>query len=141
MEVVKCEPWHISILLNQPEYRGVKSYSREESMERTAALPHSYSVLHEGVVLLTGGVMPYWDNRGEAWAVFNQDCKKHFLTLHNIAKRFFEICPIKRIEAAVEIDFEPGHRWVKALGFQKEADILRSYTPDGKDCSLYARVK
>ena len=141
MEVVKCTLDHLKFLVDQDTKMGLKLYARNESMEYAAKSPHSYTAIHEGIVMLSAGVHEYWEGRGEAWAMFNEHCKPHFVTLHSIIKRYFHITPIRRIEAAVELDFEPGHRWVKALGFQKEADILKSYTPMGKDCSLYARVK
>lgn len=85
--------------------------------------------------------MKYWEGRGEAWAIIDDDCKKEFLTIHNFAKRFFEICPLKRIEATVDAGFSPGHRWVKMLGFKLEAPLLKSYLPNGGDSSLYAKVR
>jgi hypothetical protein len=58
-----------------------------------------------------------------------------------MAKRFLDVCPIRRIEAAVVVDHGPGHRWAQLLGFELEAPLLRAYTPQGEDCSLYSRVR
>ena len=141
MEVIKCTLDHLKFLVDQDTKMGLKLYAREDSMIASAQSPDSYTAIHNGEIMLSAGIYKYWEGRGEAWAMFNENCKPHFMTLHNIIKRFFEITTYKRVEAAVELDFEPGHRWVKALGFQKEAAVLKSYTPAGKDCSLYARIK
>lgn len=122
---------HIELYLSDEDLRLYGSQSK-----------HAYTIFGEdGQVLLCGGVTDCWPGRGMAWAVLNLDCRHHFISIHNMAKRFFEACPIRRIEAAVEVGFEAGHRWVNALGFQLEAARLRSYFPDGRDASLYARVK
>jgi hypothetical protein len=141
MQVVKCELWHLKKLMEQENFNAMKLYAKEESLVQAASSPDSYTAMLGDEVMLSAGVHQYWDGRGEAWAMFNNNCKKHFLTLHNIIKRYFDLTSYRRIEAAVEVDFEPGHRWVKALGFQLEANVLKSYTPDGKDCSLYAKIK
>lgn len=101
----------------------------------------SYTGLIDDKPVFCAGVLEYWNNRGEAWAILATDCKPHFLKIHNACKRFLEICSVNRIEATVDIDFKQGHRWCKALGFDLEANRMRSYYADGRDCSLYAHVR
>lgn len=101
----------------------------------------AFSAIDErGRVLCSAGVNELWKERGEAWAIFHPKCKDEFLSIHNAVKRFLTTCPIRRIEAAVKLEFEQGHRWIKALGFQLEAPCLKAYSPDGFDMALYARV-
>lgn len=124
--------------------RGARSYIgsnlSDEQIESLEKTPYAYSVLVDGKVLMCGGVVEYWKNRGESWAVIDPICKNNFFALHNVAKRFLRICPVRRIEATIEVDFEAGHRWVKALGFELEASCLKAFFPDGKAASLYSRV-
>lgn len=121
--------------------RKGRSYIGRITDEQARALEmtsFAYSVFVDGKLELCGGVTEYWANRGEAWAVLDPNCKAHFLALHHRVKRFLEICPIGRIEAGVELGFEAGHRWVKALGFRLEAPKMEAFFPDGKDAALYA---
>jgi len=55
------------------------------------------------------------------------------------ARRFYEVCPLRRIEAEVACEHEQGRRWVEMLGFEREGR-MRSYWA-GKDFDLYARVR
>ena len=40
----------------------------------------------------------------------------------------------------VDVDFPEAHRWAKMLGFKMEAERMEAYAPDGRACSLYARI-
>jgi hypothetical protein len=96
--------------------------------------------IKDGSVLACAGIVQYWDSRGEAWAMFDPNFKECFLAVHNAVKRFLNVCPMKRIEAVVDLGYERGHRWIKLLGFDLEAPLLKAYRPDGRDCALYAKV-
>lgn len=125
--------------------RGGKSYIgatlTEEQARALEETPESFSIFADGKLIACAGVAEYWAGRGESWAVIATDCKADFFRLHNVVKRYLEICPIRRVEASVDCDFPAGHRWVKALGFTLEAERLKSFLPDGKDAAMYARVK
>jgi hypothetical protein len=112
-----------------------------ESWERVARGPYAYTMLWNGKILCCTGVVQYWKDRGEVWSVIDQGCGPDLVYVTKAAKRFFDIVPIKRIEATVKCDFEEGHRWIKLLGFHLEAERLVNYFPDGSDVSLYARIK
>lgn len=141
VKVEKLQPEHLIELIE----RKAKSYAgpilTERQVESLAVSDHSHAVFVDGRLMMCAGVQEYWRNRGEAWAVLDPLCKRDFMAIHNVVKRFFEICPVDRIEAAVDISFKPGHRWVKLLGFTMEAERLKKYLPDGKDVSLYSRVR
>jgi hypothetical protein len=122
---------------NLTNYIGFVSPEQAKVLENGT---HNYTVLVDGSPLLCIGVAEYWNGRGEAWAVFDPECKAHFFKLHNAAKKLLAECPVKRIEASVAVEFTPGHRWVRALGFTLENFCARSFLPDGKDASLYSRI-
>lgn len=102
---------------------------------------YSYAYFDGPDVVMVGGVIEYWFGRGESWAVISDHHRSSFIKVHNSAKRFFDECPIRRIEMSVVCGFENGHRWARALGFTLEAERLRAYLPNGKDAALYARVR
>lgn len=102
--------------------------------------PHYYTIFVDDEVHVCGGVTLYWNGRGEAWAVLNPNRKhNHLLAVNKLVREFLDACPVQRIEASVDVEFTPGHRWVKFLGFELEAKRLRKFLPDGKDAALYAR--
>jgi hypothetical protein len=45
-----------------------------------------------------------------------------------------------RFQFLVDVDFNEGQRWAKALGFEYEA-TLKKYDEKGKDQFLYVRFK
>jgi len=100
----------------------------------------SWAIYDDERPVMCGGITQYWQGRGEAWAVFDPDCRKQFLGIHKITKRLLLESGVKRIEASVKIGFDHGHRWIKALGFKLDAELLKSYLPDGSDVSLYSMV-
>jgi RimJ/RimL family protein N-acetyltransferase len=60
--------------------------------------------------------------------------------IHKAVQRFLEATEFKRVEAFVDSDFEPGHRWIKMLGFEYEG-YMKNFSPLGRDCLLYSRIK
>lgn len=112
---------------------------------RTLEGPYSGTLMRDGKPLVCGGVVPMWENRALAWCFFDgRFCPREFRTIHGYAKAFLDALPFRRVEAAVVVDFEAGHRWVKALGFACETPPparMRAFQADGADCLLYARVK
>jgi hypothetical protein len=99
------------------------------------------SIFIDGKLMACGGVNKYWENRGEAWAIFDPNCRMYFLALHKAFLKLIDGCPFIRVEASVDCDFRAGHRWMKALGFQMEAPRLRHFLPNGHDAALYSKVK
>lgn len=128
-------------LRDQPGQRQLGAILDDGSIQALVKCRQSYTVEREdGVVMLCGGLIDYWQGRAETWASFNKGCKKDFLAVHHQVVKFLDTCGVRRVEAGVEVNFEAGHRWVKALGFTLETVCARHYLPDGKDCSLYVRI-
>lgn len=95
---------------------------------------------HDGVILGIGGVEPQWENRATAFALLSDDSGTHFPAIHSAVVEFLDNAPYRRIEAAVDVGFKEGHRWIKMLGFELEG-YMKAYRPDGADMLLYARIK
>lgn len=103
---------------------------------------HYYTIFIDDTIAMCGGVSTYWPGRGESWAVLNPQTKhRHLIKVNHLVKKFLEECPVTRIEASVDVDFLDGHRWVQFLGFELETPVCRKFLPDGKDASLYVRIK
>ena len=100
----------------------------------------AWTAEHEGVVLAVAGVEPQWENRAIAFALIAESAGQFFPTIHKAVRDFLIRTPFRRIEAAVDVGFKEGHRWIKMLGFELEG-YMKAYRPDGADMLLYARVR
>jgi len=143
IQVVPYKAAHFESLTAQ---EGQAYLRAEFTMEQAAALEgtaNAFTALDEsGAVLCSAGVVEYWPNRAEAWAFVSPLAKKEGFAVTRAVRRFLHITPIRRVEAAVDINFVEGVRWVNALGFSLASPWpMKAYKPDGADCWLYARVK
>lgn len=100
----------------------------------------AFTAIYDEHVVACLGIIPQWENRAVAWGLIGIDAGRAFVSVHRAVRRFLELQQYARIETAVSSEFEEGHRWAQLLGFQKEG-TMRAYTPDGRDCDLYARLK
>jgi hypothetical protein len=117
---------------------GSLSPLQEQMLE---AAPYAHSVFLNGALLFCAGVTEYWPGRAEAWAVLNPEFCHLFHTITRVVKRYLNSCPVRRIEAAVEVSAERAHRWVEVLGFQLECPRCEAFLPSGEAASLYSMVK
>lgn len=138
IEDFKAEHW--DQMIAQQAMAWTREFIAPEQLQMLEG-QKSYTFRHEGKIVMCGGFLQHWEGRAEAWAHLAQDAGKHMLTLTKMTKRLIEILPFTRFEATVDAKFPQAHRWMLALGFEMEAPLLRRYFPDGRDGSLYARVK
>lgn len=140
---IKVEPCKVEHIIEMREVNAKHSlgFTLNPDASKHIDNPWTYSGFVEDKLMLIGGIVPYWKDRGEAWAIFRPGFPQYFSALHDIAKSVLDSCPFRRIEATIQWDFVKGHEWVRALGFELEAPRLKSYFPNGKDGSLYAMVK
>ena len=94
-----------------------------------------------GNVVAIAGVMPKWEGSGIAWAWLTRGWFKHARAITEEVIKGLEASPLDRIEMAVKIDFDRGHRWAKRLGFELETMAARKWGPDGATYSIYSRVR
>jgi len=93
-------------------------------------------------VIGCGGVHTLHPRRGLAWALVAHDAGAHFVAIHRAVARRLAESPLARIEAHVDRDFAAAQRWMRLLGFVNETPGgMRAFTPDGRSCDLYARVR
>jgi hypothetical protein len=83
------------------------------------------------------GVKPW---KAVVWTMLSNIEQKQFLKIHRGVQRLLNEFgrEFKRVEATVDIDFEQGHRWMKALGFVVEANRMK-YSGLAGDQTLYAK--
>jgi len=84
-----------------------------------------------------------WQGRGVAWALMSPRVPtSDFVRITRMVRRTLakaQADGFRRIEASVDCEFENGHRWVKALGFERES-LLQKFSPEGRDHIGYVRL-
>ena len=139
MIVVPFKHAHLKDLAEQEATAYLRPYVAEENL-RALENEFAYTGFAEGRPIACVGIVKHWEGRGEAWAFLAGDCRPWFTAIHRASLRALAFAGFRRVEAVVDYEFKAGHRWVKSLGFEVEAERLRAYRPTGGDCTLYARV-
>lgn len=123
----------------QPHQEYLKAWLNDTQLAMAAEYPSRTGEV-DGVPVASAGILPMWPGRYQAWAYLAADAGKYMTKIHREVYGFLESTDAKRVEAVVDSDFRAGHRWIKLLGFEWEG-TMRCYTPDGRDCDRYARVR
>lgn len=137
-KIVRFKVEHYGLVLAQGSTNPFDISDKLKSLEDAK---FSYTIFSGDRAVSCGGLYEYWDGRAEAWIIFAKNIRHDFLAVFRVARKFFDDCSVRRIEATVACDSAQGHRWLRALGFQLEAARMPKYYPDGSDGSLYARVR
>jgi hypothetical protein len=141
VEVVPFKGEYLRRMALKQTSRYNLSLITEEAFEQLEKNEFNYTFLMDGRPVFCGGIVTFWPGRGEVWAFLDEVCRSEFILIHKMVVRYLKVFPHKRLEATVEKEFEPGHRWMRLLGFNVEAPLLRAYYPQGTDGVLYAKVR
>jgi hypothetical protein len=140
MKIVRFQAGHLEALELQAAQRDMARYLSREYGEKLEQAGVAFSAVKAGRILGCAGVETIWAGRGVAWSLLGCLTPVEFLGVHRRVCRFLEELDMRRIEMTVDTTHEAGHRWAIMLGFQHEG-TLKAYTPDGRNCDLYARTK
>jgi hypothetical protein len=142
MMAIKIIPFKLEhILAITPQDHDDEAQLVHEHYRAVEGQEHSYTIEVNDKVVCCCGAVEYWPGRSELWSVVDRNCGREFMALHRAALKVVDMIPARRLEATVKKDFAAGHRWIKLLGFQLEAETMRAYSQAGSDYSLYARVR
>lgn len=141
MRVIAFAAAHLPALMIQSAQASPPLTAAES--EELAKLGYCYTGVDEaGTVHAIAGVVPQWEGRAQAFAFIGANAGRHFLAIDRAVRRFLRDCPYRRVEAHVDVNFPAGMRWLELLGFERETERpMRKFSPDGRDCHLYARVR
>jgi hypothetical protein len=141
MRIEPFRPEHLETLILQPQQERARAFLANPDYGKALANGLAYAAIDDdGTVLCCAGLLPMWEGRAEAWALMGGNLKRHFLAIHHAALRFLSVAEFRRIEAVVDAQFCTGHKWLERLGFKPEG-LREAYTPDGRDCIGYAKVR
>ena len=141
MIVERFKPSHLEELMLQPAQEYARGDMEKKGYGEVLAKGDSFTGIIDGRIVVCAGVVPMWAGRGETWALIAGDIGKLGMReLHYAARRYLEMSQLRRIEAHCDASFKQAHRWLKLLGFQYEGPLAK-YTPDGRDCLRFARIR
>jgi len=101
----------------------------------------AWTILRDDRVLAIGGLVEFWPNRAQAWAVLNEDNLPYdLLAVTREALIVLNDAKYRRIEMCVKVGFEHGERWARVLGFTREGRMT-CYDPFGNDNWMYTRMR
>jgi hypothetical protein len=133
---------HLMTIKFQPSQKHLENYVTEEVAKSIETAPgQAYTVYDDDEILVVAGVIDVGEGRGYAWSYIAEAVGNRMVQVTRAVKRYLRIAPFRRIEMSVDCDFLEAHRWARMLGFSMEAERMRSYAADGRDCALYAMVK
>jgi RimJ/RimL family protein N-acetyltransferase len=141
IEVKRFEANHVQRLIDERGLMELTPLLKAEHLKNLEGSVFAYSLFHNDKILASGGVMELWPGRAEAWAFVGKGVAKHAVSIVKIAREALDTSSVSRIEATVDCNFIQGHKFLIALGFNIECHRMRSYYMDGRDASLYSRVK
>jgi hypothetical protein len=95
----------------------------------------------DGEVLICGGLLEYWKNRDYLWACLSVYAAPHLITITRGVRKLLAEAPHERVEVAVDLEFEEGHRWARMLGLELETPRARKFMDNGADAALYVRIR
>jgi hypothetical protein len=87
-----------------------------------------------------GGVILMWPGVYESWIALDENRKKEHISILKMLKQILDGLPnIVRIQAHVSVNIPNHEKFMKFLGFEKEA-ILKLFFPNRDDGVLYRRL-
>lgn len=141
VKIIKFKAEHIYFIKMQDHDSIELKNISVDFYKQAENLKHSYTIIVNGIISACVGIVEYWSGRGEVWAIIDKLSGKYFVSIVRSMKKLLQSLDFNRIEATVIKDFEQGHRLVKLLGFELEANCMRKYGVTGLDYALYARLK
>ncbi len=129
--IVPCERAHL---------KSMKGRTIEEITANPEDLSASVSIVKDGAVIGSGGLVRKEGDHYYVWSVLTPECvENHKVTLHKIGRKFIdEVAPnlgIKRITAFIVAGFTTGVEWAEVFGFEYEEHVpglTRGYVKMGR---------
>lgn len=133
-------PPDLMMMALQPQQRAIRAeVATPRYAAELAAHGESFTVTDGPDIIAVIGLIRQWDGCERAYALLSDKAGPSMLSITRQVRAYLEKCTVRRVEAAVQRNFEAGHRWARLLGFQPEG-WMRKYWND-EDAMLYARVR
>lgn len=140
---MRVEPFraaHLEALVLQPAQTAWRGRIDGEMGRALEAGGLAWTVFEGERLVGCGGVIDRGGERGEAWALLDQEAGAAMLAATRVVRRYFETAPFRRIEAVTASDFKPAGRWARLLGFEREGR-MRAFCDNGGDAERWAFIR
>lgn len=141
---VPYKPAHLAQLRLQPAQEALRPHLVRPGYAESLAVPGlAWTGVADGVPVGCAGLLPQWEGRVVAWALFGNVPKQAWATIVGKMRREFRALGAlrrHRVEFTVPCDFGPGCRLAHILGFAAPGPPMREYGPDGRDHLMYERI-
>lgn len=131
---------HIEQIELQPAQAGLRAFLERGHALHLAEGSFAFTGFQDGKAIGCAGLIELWPGRDCAWSLLSDCGPRAFFNVHRTIVRILEERRTRRTEMSVDVDHVAGQRWAELLGFRKEG-LMRSYSPDGRDAYLYARIQ
>lgn len=138
--IVPFKREHMTLMVVQQKQLGLEHLLTKEVLDYLEST-EAYSAIDGTDVLVCAGVVDMAPGRAIAWAYLAGNIGRRMVAVTRAVKKYLQSTGYRRIEMDVDCDFPAAHRWAKMLGFEMECERRKKYTPDGRDCALYAMVR
>lgn len=132
---------HIDAMRNYAGQAWMEAHFEDQDPRALEHLGPAFSGAVGGEIIGCAGLILCHEQRAIAWALLSDQAAKHVAAVHRAVRRFLDQQELARIEAHVDCDFPAARRWVVALGFTLELERMRRFLPDGRDASMWVRLK
>jgi hypothetical protein len=107
------------------------------------ALFEAYTAVHDGRILVVGGIFKFSEKTGGAWTIFSRHADAYPVASAKLVRRMFNgMIADKGLHRVVTwnlVTAAAHHKWCKWLGFELEGPA-RKFDDQGRDYMQYARV-
>jgi len=127
-----------ALIRERPEQAGEFGLGANDFDAFAVPQGQSWTLVRDGVPMLSGGICPIWDNRRYiAWVVAGNLTMREWGRVVRKARAVLDAHDAPRIEADCRSDFKAGRTFLEGLGFLFEGAMTRY---DGEaDYYRYAR--
>jgi hypothetical protein len=119
------------------------SISRSCAKQQPDVIDHVFALEHEDVVLAVGGLKLLNLSTAWCWFLMTENARDNIVSVYRHIRNWLDelvkLHNLKRLMAAVEIDFEEGQRTVKHLGFVQES-VMPCFVGD-KAALMFVRLE
>lgn len=145
MEVRKFEIHHLAQLGRSKSGTFLDEFpDMNDRLKAYSLMGAAFTLFDDEQPVACGGVCIPWKGVGEAWLVPHEDAKRWGRAIVYAGRHWLrevvETERLHRLQAVTVKSYGIDPRWFRAMGFREEPQLLKKYTPNGKDCLLYAQT-
>lgn len=139
---------HLELFDWRENERGVYDTGSDFTRRLCAAaddpkLFEAYTALHDGRILVVGGIFKFSEKTGGAWNIFSRHADAHPVAVARMMHRMFlkvaQDHGLHRLVTWNLKDMAAHHRWCEWMGFEREG-VARKFDDKGRDYLQYAKV-